>query len=224
MTKIFKSLYGRKYVIPAEYDIFVDFAPINFTKNTRQSSIPRGKLSYLAKWVPSIDVYQNDDTVTKVDRIPIVSDPERDDSELEQKCKEQTSPKNLENLDLLDCLLATSEADPDQLIGKYCLKPNSWSEGQCYDSTATASAGECSIGSAGDAFCATRESINNHFLLGFLMPSNPENCPTYEIVQVSDSEIVKSHQWSEIHPNTGASEWHCKYGISNEQFRPPYNP
>lgn len=39
MTKVFKSLYGRKYVIPAEYDVFIDFAPISFTKNTVQTEI-----------------------------------------------------------------------------------------------------------------------------------------------------------------------------------------
>lgn len=30
MTKVFKSYYGRKYVIPAEYDVFIDFAPISY--------------------------------------------------------------------------------------------------------------------------------------------------------------------------------------------------
>ena len=32
MSKIFKSQFGRKFLIPAEYDIMIDFAPIKYSK------------------------------------------------------------------------------------------------------------------------------------------------------------------------------------------------
>lgn len=70
MTKVFKSTFGRKYLIPAEYDIFIDFAPISFTKGTDQTPINPGKFQYLAKWVASTDAYESDDTVEIVQRLP----------------------------------------------------------------------------------------------------------------------------------------------------------
>ena len=70
MTKVFKSKFGRKYLIPAEYDIFIDFAPISYAKGTTQSPINPGKFQYLAKWVASTDDYTNDDTVEIVERLP----------------------------------------------------------------------------------------------------------------------------------------------------------
>jgi hypothetical protein len=33
-TKVFRSVFGRKYIIPAEYDIFLDFAPISYARNS----------------------------------------------------------------------------------------------------------------------------------------------------------------------------------------------
>ena len=70
MTKVFKSTFGRKYLIPAEYDIFIDFAPISFAKGTDQTPINPGKFQYLAKWVASTDAYESDDTVEIVQRLP----------------------------------------------------------------------------------------------------------------------------------------------------------
>ena len=70
MTKVFKSKFGRKYLIPAEYDIFIDFAPISYEKGTNQEPINPGKFQYLAKWVASTDDYENDDTVEIVYRLP----------------------------------------------------------------------------------------------------------------------------------------------------------
>jgi hypothetical protein len=34
MTKVYKAQFGRKFLIPAEYDIFIDFAPISYNKNS----------------------------------------------------------------------------------------------------------------------------------------------------------------------------------------------
>lgn len=36
------SQYGRKYVFPAEYDIFVDFAPISYNKNSDEVATTSG--------------------------------------------------------------------------------------------------------------------------------------------------------------------------------------
>lgn len=69
MTKVFKSYFGRKYIIPAEYDVFIDFAPISY-KTTDQATLSEGKFQFLAKWVPEItNAYENDDTVEKVRRL-----------------------------------------------------------------------------------------------------------------------------------------------------------
>ena len=46
MSKVFKSYFGRKYIIPAEYDVFIDFAPISF-KEKDQDSLPDGKFQFL---------------------------------------------------------------------------------------------------------------------------------------------------------------------------------
>ena len=70
MTKVFKSSFGRKYLIPAEYDIFIDFAPISYAKNSDQVSLDEGKFQYLAKWVAATTDYETDDTVTIVERLP----------------------------------------------------------------------------------------------------------------------------------------------------------
>ena len=43
MTKVFKSTFGRKYLIPAQYDIFLYFAPISFARGTDQTPINPGK-------------------------------------------------------------------------------------------------------------------------------------------------------------------------------------
>lgn len=94
MTKVFKSYYGRKYIIPAEYDIFIDFAPIKY-KTTDQVPINPGQFSFLAKWIPAItDAYESDDTVEKVRRLPAlagdevtptpVADPTKDGGSFEQ--------------------------------------------------------------------------------------------------------------------------------------------
>lgn len=53
MTKVFKSAYGRKYIIPAEYDVFIDFAPISY-KAEGQKDLDKGSFSFNTKWVPEI--------------------------------------------------------------------------------------------------------------------------------------------------------------------------
>jgi hypothetical protein len=76
MTKVFKSYFGRKYVIPAEYDIFIDFAPISY-KVSGQSTLDEGKFQFLVKWVPEItDAYRSDDTVEVVNRLAPLPTPE----------------------------------------------------------------------------------------------------------------------------------------------------
>jgi hypothetical protein len=54
MTKIFKSYFGRSYIIPAEYDVFIDFAPISFKSNTDQVPIDNGKFQFMAEWIAEI--------------------------------------------------------------------------------------------------------------------------------------------------------------------------
>jgi hypothetical protein len=72
MTKVFRSSFGRKYLIPAEYDVFLDFAPIEFEPGTVQAQINPGKFQYRATHVSEDGLadYENDDTVTIVRRLP----------------------------------------------------------------------------------------------------------------------------------------------------------
>ena len=81
MTKVFLSQYGRKYIIPAEYDIYIDFAPIKYSPEG-QAPLAEGKFQFLAKWIPSTTDYENDDTVTIIKRLPPLegSTPDGDDT------------------------------------------------------------------------------------------------------------------------------------------------
>lgn len=74
MTKVFKSQFGRKYIIPAEYNVFIDFAPISY-KESGQDKLAEGKFQFLAKWIASVsDEQEADDTIEKVRRLePIAS-------------------------------------------------------------------------------------------------------------------------------------------------------
>jgi hypothetical protein len=70
MTKVFKSVFGRKYVIPAEYDVFIDFAPISYAKGSTQTPINPGKFDFMAYWMASIpDEMTTDETITIVKRL-----------------------------------------------------------------------------------------------------------------------------------------------------------
>jgi hypothetical protein len=93
MTKVFKSYFGRKYLIPAEYDVYLDFAPISY-KLSGQESLSAGKFQFLAKWVADTTDYENDETVEIVRRLPSansgtnpdvvpVTDPDSDDGAVE---------------------------------------------------------------------------------------------------------------------------------------------
>ena len=93
-VKVFKSRFGRKFLFPAEYDIFIDFAPISYLKNTNQQPINPGKFQYRATHVATTDDYENDETVEIVRRLPPlegtaevetvpVADPESDEGSFE---------------------------------------------------------------------------------------------------------------------------------------------
>ena len=76
MTKVFKSFFGRVYIIPAEYDVFIDFAPISY-KGEGQDPLDEGKFQFTAKWVPEITKAMKDDlTITVVDRLEVLEDPD----------------------------------------------------------------------------------------------------------------------------------------------------
>lgn len=68
MTKVFKSSFGRQFLIPAEYDIYIDYSPLSY-KSTSTTKAEEGRFSLLAKWVANTDSYKNDDTIQIVDRL-----------------------------------------------------------------------------------------------------------------------------------------------------------
>lgn len=95
MTKVFRSSFGRKYIIPAEYDIFLDFAPISYEPGPAQAQLNPGKFQYRATHLSEDGLadYENDDVVTIVRRLPPlegqesvvvpIADPDSDDGAIE---------------------------------------------------------------------------------------------------------------------------------------------
>ena len=49
MSKVLISKFGRKFLIPAEYDIMLNFAPVRYSKNSEQVPKPEGKFRVRTK-------------------------------------------------------------------------------------------------------------------------------------------------------------------------------
>jgi hypothetical protein len=76
MTKIFKSYYGRKYIIPAEYDIFIDFAPISL-KDKEQEPFKTSEFNVRTFWFKDItSAYKSDASIEIVYRLDELAKPE----------------------------------------------------------------------------------------------------------------------------------------------------
>lgn len=80
MSKVFKSQFGRKFLIPAEYDILIDFAPIAYSKiNFDAGYQPQheGKFRFRAKHVSEITKENRvDEYMQVVDRLPSLNPPD----------------------------------------------------------------------------------------------------------------------------------------------------
>ena len=64
MTKEFKAVFGRKFLVPAEYDILIDFAPISFNKahiDEGYQTQPEGKFRFRALHQADITQANKDD-------------------------------------------------------------------------------------------------------------------------------------------------------------------
>lgn len=129
MTKVFRSSFGRKYLIPAEYDIFIDFAPISYEPGIAQAQINPGKFQYRATHQADTSAYENDDTVTIVNRLPPlegtetqtvpVADPDSDDGAIE-----------ITDDSVLPIIFERESAiDEDSTIGE---KWRSWKDGEAF--------------------------------------------------------------------------------------------
>lgn len=71
------------------------------------------------------------------------------------------------------------------------------------------------------AFCGTGETITNHFLRQFLMPSNKDFCPqSSEKIQIRNLEQEIEHEFTTLVPTTEAKDWHCKLHLSTDEFLP----
>jgi len=73
-------------LIPAEYDVFIDWSPLSFKSGTDQVKLDAGKakFQFLTKWVASTDNYKNDPTVEIVQRLAplVVINPETEEEEV----------------------------------------------------------------------------------------------------------------------------------------------
>lgn len=126
--------------------------------------------------------------------------------------------------DLIAPLCLSSTTSDGATSAQYCLAANSWTQGQCCDTSAAVPAdGLCAVapqsdGSAytnGKPFCGTKASLSNKFLVEFLMASNSEKCPTtYELKQISETQTVEVFDFPFTVPDSSASTWHCKYGLT----------
>lgn len=88
MSKVFKAYFGRKFLIPSEYDILLDFAPIKYNKVNLEAGYqpqPGGSFRFRAKYVTEItQADRDDDTMEIVERLPsLVSDSGEEQAEVE---------------------------------------------------------------------------------------------------------------------------------------------
>ena len=69
MTKVRKSSSGNKYVIPAEYDILVSFAPISYKPGHNEGPM-RGKIKVTSKIISDPSEYAGAEGVEVIERLP----------------------------------------------------------------------------------------------------------------------------------------------------------
>jgi len=62
------SQYGRKYVFPAEYDIFIDFAPIKYNTNSDEVPTENGFLQFKVYHTMTNPAVAEDTTWTNIKR------------------------------------------------------------------------------------------------------------------------------------------------------------
>lgn len=70
MTKVRKSYQGAKYIIPAEYDVLVSFAPVSYAFGSESVPIDDGKLKIQVKWIQDTTEYLNDLDTELIERLP----------------------------------------------------------------------------------------------------------------------------------------------------------
>jgi hypothetical protein len=63
------SQFGRKYVFPAEYDIFLDFAPVKYNTNSDEQPTSNGYLEFSTYHTMTNPAPSEDTTWTTIDRL-----------------------------------------------------------------------------------------------------------------------------------------------------------
>lgn len=114
MTKVFKAYFGRQFVIPAEYDIYIDYSPLSYKNSDSTSKAEEGKFSFLAQWIANTDSYKNDDTVEIVDRLESLAT--ESDRVVVQPVNEESDGDSYEILD--DTVLAPVNKRESIIEGK----------------------------------------------------------------------------------------------------------
>jgi hypothetical protein len=69
------SQFGRKYVFPAEYDIFIDFAPVKYNRNSDEQPTSNGYLEISTYHTMTNPAPSGDATWTTVDRLETLATP-----------------------------------------------------------------------------------------------------------------------------------------------------
>jgi len=80
ITKIYKVTFGRKFYIPAEFDIFVSFAPIANSPSSTFTESPSGKLRFRSKVVLTVTSIHLDDPNVVIQARPTAAQLAADDA------------------------------------------------------------------------------------------------------------------------------------------------
>ena len=125
MAKVYKSQFGRKYIFPAEYDILVNFSPLSLKSSNDVDALDNLDamgLAIQAQWIANYDSYKNDDTVTIVDRLPPLDNPETEEVETVPVADPESETDGVELTDdsvLPDIEERESEIDDSELAKKW---------------------------------------------------------------------------------------------------------
>jgi hypothetical protein len=123
MTKVRKSKSGNKYIIPAEYDILVSFAPISYSPGQNEGPM-RGKIKVTSKIISDPSEYAGAEKVEVIERLP----PLDTDGDGHEDVEEDIVARNT-----VSYLNSTKCLKNHDIKGQYCLVEEDFTRGMCCD-------------------------------------------------------------------------------------------
>lgn len=74
------SQYGRKYVFPAEYDVYIDFAPQKYNANNDEEETENGYFEFKVYHSKTNPAPADDTTWTTITRLETLTDPSTEET------------------------------------------------------------------------------------------------------------------------------------------------